>query len=300
MTSTAVTAPKMSWAKIVNPNPVSSPSSSVQTEVVAVIDIIQTRQAPAPTPNLKKPFKQEIDYVAAEMARDFYEQHQTEIVATARRNDLESLFHKFVPNPAREFAMVLFAMAKGFKCVNVFNRGQELEWFKTSKTAINRAFRALKKPVQSSNGWTTVGGKVEDSPVAQSEPDEVVETPKQMKRNPEPVVPTFKREIAPVPTLPETTETVPLSLDQIVGNISTLKQEISDLDTEIEALLTFHREHLREINRSTEISDKSLGQHFHGFHTASVQRLEQVLDEIQAEINKKREKLTLYCDMLKQ
>ena len=300
MTSNATaTAPKLSWAKIVNPNPVSSPSSSVQTDVVAIIDIIQTRQDSSA--NSKKIFKQEVDYVAAEMARDFYEQHQTEIVATARRNELESLFHKFFPNPAREFAMVLFAMAKGFKCVNVFNRGQELEWFKTSKTAINRAFRALKKPVQSSNGWTTVGGKVEDSPVAQSEPDEVVETPKQVfKRNPEPAAPTFKREIVPVPTLPETTETVPQTLDQIVGNISALKQEISDLDTEIEALLAFHREHLREINRTPEISDKSLGQHLHGFHTTSVQRLEQVLDEIQAEINKKREKLALYCDMLKQ
>jgi hypothetical protein len=301
MTSTAAatTAPKLSWAKIVNPNPVSSPSSSVQTDVVAIIDIIQTRQDSSA--NSKKIFKQEVDYVAAEMARDFYEQHQTEIVATARRNELESLFHKFFPNPAREFAMVLFAMAKGFKCVNVFNRGQELEWFKTSKTAINRAFRALKKPVQSSNGWTTVGGKVEDSPVAQSEPDEVVETPKQVfKRNPEPAAPTFKREIVPVPTLPETTETVPLLLDQIVGTISTLKQEISDLDTEIEALLAFHREHLREINRTPEISDKSLGQHLHGFHTTSVQRLEQVLDEIQAEINKKREKLAVFCDMLKQ
>jgi hypothetical protein len=295
MTSTAATAtvPKMSWAKIVNPNPVSSPSSSVQTDVVAVIDIIQTRQDPAPTSNLRKPFKQEVDYVAAEMAKNFYDQCQEKIVGTARRNDLETLFNQFFPNPAREFPMVLFAMAKGFKCVNVFNRGQDLEWFKTSKTAINRAFRALKKPVQSSNGWTTVGGKVEDSPVAQSEPNEVVETP---KRNPEPATPTFK----PVPTLPETTETVPLSLDQIVGTISALKQEISDLDTEIEALLAFHREHLREIKRTTEISDKSLGEHLHAFHTASVQRLEPVLDEIQAEIDQKREKVALYCDMLKQ
>jgi hypothetical protein len=297
--SAAVT--KMSWAKIVNPNPVSSPSSSVQTDVVAVIDIIQTRQdpAPAPTSNLRKPFKQEVDYVAAEMARNFYEQCQDKIVGTARRNDLEALFNQFFPNPDREFAMVLFAMAKGFKCVNVFNRGQDLEWFKTSKTAINRAFRALKKPVQSSNGWTHVGGKVEDSPVAQ--PETPVAQPETPKRNPEPVTaPNFQREIEPVPTLPETTETAPMSLDQIVGTISGLKQEMVDLDTEIEALLAFHREHLREINRSTEISNKSLGEHLHAFHTASVQRLEQVLDEIQSEINQKREKVALYCDMLKQ
>jgi hypothetical protein len=299
--ATANVVTKMSWAKIVNPNPVSSPSSSVQTDVVAVIDIIQTRQDPAPA-TTRKPFKQEVDYVAAEMAKNFYEQCQDKIVGTARRNDLEALFNQFFPNPDREFAMVLFAMAKGFKCVNVFNRGQDLEWFKTSKTAINRAFRALKKPVQSSNGWTHVGGKVEDSPVAQSESDELVETPKAKpketpKQNPEPTVASnFK----PVPTLPETTEAAPMSLDQIVGTISALKQEITDLDNEIQALLAFHREHLREINRTTEISDKSLGQHLHEFHTASVQRLEQVLDEIQAEIDQKREKVALYCDMLKQ
>ena len=303
MSAANATANKMSWAKIVNPNPSSSPSSNITQDVVAIIDIIQTTsQDAAASATTKKHFKQEVDYRAAEMAKNFYDQCQDKIVATARRNDLEALFNQHFPNPYREFAMVLFAMAKGFKCVNVFNRGQDLEWFKTSKTAINRAFRALKKPVQSSDGWTAVGGKVEDFPVAKPESSEPAEKPKEnTKKNPEPVAaPTFKREIVPVPTLPETTEIVPMSLDQIVGTISELKQEIADLDNEIEALLAFHREHLREINRSTEISNKSLGQHLHEFHTASVQRLEQVLDDIQAEINQKREKVALYCDMLKQ
>jgi hypothetical protein len=285
---------KMSWAKIVNPNPASSPSSSSKTDVIAIIDITQTREDPNP----KKSFREEVDYRAAEMAKNFYEQRQTEIVATARRNDLERLFNQFFPNPEREFAVVLFAMAKGLKCVNVFNRGQQLEWFKTSKTVINRTFRSLKKPVQSSDGWTAVGGKVEDFPTAKLESNETAEEPRE---NQQPLTaPNFKREIEPVPTLPETTEAAPLSLDQIVGTISALKQEISDLDIEIEALLAFHREHLREINRSTGISNKPLGEHLHAFHTASVQRLEQVLDEIQAEINHKRERLALYCDMLKQ
>ena len=295
MSAAAATTPvnKMSWAKIVNPNPLSS-SSDAKTDVIAIIDITQTHEDPNP----KKPFKQEVDYRAAEMAKNFYEQNQDKIVGTARRNDLERLFNQFFPNPEREFAVVLFAMAKGLKCVNVFNRGQQFEWFKTSKTVINRTFRSLKKPVQSSDGWTAVGGKVEDFPTAKLESNETTEEPRE---NQQPVTaPNFRREIEPVPTLPETTETVPLSIDQIVGNISALKQEISDLDIEIEALLAFHREHLREINRSTGISNKSLGQHLHGFHTASVQRLEQVLDEIQAEINQKRESLALYCDMLKQ
>jgi len=280
--STAVNK-QMSWAKIVNPN---STSSTTKQDVVAIIDIIHTHEET----KTKKPLRQEVDYRAAEMAKNFYEQCQEKIIATARRNDLEKLFNQFFPNPEREFSVVLFAMAKGLKCVNVFNRGQDLEWFKTSKTAINRTFRNLKKPVQTTDGWTTVGGKLEDFPTSNLEPCQ----------NPEHTAPNFRREIETVPTLPETTETTPLSLDQIVSNISGLKQEIADLDTEIEALLAFHREHLREINRTTEISNKSLGQHLREFHTSSVQRIEQVLDDIQSEINQKREKVALYCDMLKQ
>lgn len=274
--STAGINSKMSWAKIVNPEA----GSSSTGEIVAVIDIY--REAPAENEQKdespKKGFSQVIDPVAFGVAKNFYEQWHTEVIATTRRNDLESLYRKFSTDQQCEFPVVLFALAKGMKVVNVFNRGQDLEWHKTSKSTINRTKRSFSKPTQQADGWTTVGREI---------------------RVAEKAAPKFKKEEVPVPTLPDTpAESLPM--DEIVAKIGQIKGDIKDLDTEIEALLLFHREHLREINRSEIISDKSLGQHLHNFHHRMVIELEKVLDEIQAAIVEKRQAQSHYCDMLKQ
>jgi hypothetical protein len=267
---------KMSWAKIVNPEA----GSSSAGEIVAVIDIyreapaVKEQQEEAP----KRSFSQEIDPVAFSVAQNFYEQWQTDVIATTRRNELESLYRRFSTDPKCEFAVVLFALAKGMKVVNVFNRGQDLEWHKSSKSTINRAKRSFSKPTQKEDGWTTVGREIR-----------VVEKP----------TPKFKKEETSVPTLPDSpVESLPM--DEIVTKIGQIKGDIKDLDTEIEALLLFHREHLREINRVQIISDKSLGQHLDNFHRQMVIELEKVLDDIQSAIVKKRQAQSHYCDMLKQ
>jgi hypothetical protein len=267
---------KISWAKIVNPEA----GSASTGEIVAVIDIY--REAPAATEQReeapKRSFSQEIDPVAFSVAQNFYEQRHADVTATTRRNELERLYRKFSTDPQCEFPVVLFALAKGMKVVNVFNRGQDLEWHKSSKSTINRAKRSFSKPIQKEDGWTTVGREIR-----------VAEKPS----------PKFKKEETVVPTLPDT-PAESLSMDEIVGKIGQIKGDIKDLDTEIEALLVFHREHLREINRIQDISDKSLGQHLNDFHHRMVIELEKVLDSIQSEIVEKRQAQSHYCDMLKQ
>jgi hypothetical protein len=267
---------KMSWAKIVNPEA----GSSSAGEIVAVIDIY--REVPAAKEQReeapKRSFSQAIDPIAFCVAQNFYEQWQTDVIATTRRNELEKLYRRFSTDQKCEFAVVLFALAKGMKVVNVFNRGQDLEWHKSSKSTINRAKRSFSKPIQKEDGWTTVGREIR-----------VVEDSS----------PKFKKEESVVPTLPDT-PSESLSMDEIVGKIGQIKGDIKDLDTEIEALLVFHREHLREINRVQDISDKSLGQHLNDFHHRMVIELEKVLDSIQSEIVEKRQAQSLYCDMLKQ
>ena len=284
--STAVESiTKKSWAKIVNP---SASESSKKNEVVAVIDIYRETtiaESAAKEEPPKKSYSQDVDPVAFEIAQDFYEQWHSDVSATTRRNDLEKLFYQHYPNPQREFAIVLFALAKGMKVVNVFNRGQDLEWQKFSKRTINRTKRTLKKPVQSQDGWTYIGKSAPETQPEQT--NDVAPSPN------------FNQESTPVPTLPESEETV-LTMDEIIAKISKVNGEIKDLDTEIESLLVFHREHLREMKRTEEISNKSLGQYLNTFHDQMVHNLETVLDSIQSEINAKKTEKSRYCDMLKQ
>jgi hypothetical protein len=268
-----------SWAKIVNPT-----AGERAGEVVAVIDIY--REMPSVKPenqeNPKRSHNQEVDHVALKIAQDFYEQCQKEITATTRRNDLEKIFRNFCEQPEREFAVVLYALAKGMKVVNVFERGASLEWHKFNPSVINRTKRSLKKPTTSNDGWTTKG----QPPVAK---EYQVEPAK------------FQREETHVPSLPEAViENEPLSMDEIIQTIAQSKAEIKELDNEIESLLNFRREHLGEINRVQEISNKDLGAHLKGFHEHRVIDLESLLDSIQAEINSKKEIQSRYCDMLKQ
>ena len=277
MTSSEI-AEKKTWAKIVNPD--------AGSQVVAVIDIYRT--LPSDNEGKKeespKSFKQEVDPVAFKIAQDFYEKCQTEITATTRRNDLEKIFKTWIQNPEREFSMVLYALAKGMKVVNVFDRGAALEWHKCHSSTINRTKRAMKKPCQTSDGWTSIGtpSQKKEEPIEESYPK-----------------PKFDREDVSVPNLPEVEPEI-LSMTEIVEKIGQIKTEIKGLDTEIESLLAFHREHLREINRVDEIQPKDLGNYLKTFHEQMIIELERVLDSIQAEINSKRELQSRYCDMLKQ
>jgi hypothetical protein len=267
---------KKSWANVVNP--------SAGRDVVAVIDIYteNTQVAIEPTQeNTKRPstFKQDVDPEAFKIAEEFYKNHQDEITKTTRRNDLEKIFYKQYPNPMVEFPVVLYALAKGMKVVNVFDRGSCLEWHKTNPATINRVKRSFKKPSQTSDGWTHIGNaRAQTEPIS---PQHFEPEDKNAQNHP-------------------IDKSEKLSLDELVQKIGSIKAEITDLDSEINFLLTFHTEHLREIQRAQEINDKELGIFLKSFHEKMVVELERVLDTIQAEINSKKEIQSSYCDMLKQ
>jgi hypothetical protein len=267
---------KKSWAHVVNP--------AAGRDVVAVIDIYTENTQAAVEPKqemVKRPttFKQDVDPEAFKIAEQFYKTHYEEITKTTKRNDLEKIFHHYHPNPVIEFPVVLYAMAKGMKVVNVFDRGSCLEWHKTNPATINRAKRLFKKPSQTSDGWTHMG-----TPCAQTE-----------TISPQPFEQEIKNE-QPHPI--QASEN--LTLDEIVEKIGSIKAEISHLDSEIGSLLNFHTEHLNEIQRVDEIKDKELGVFLKSFHQKMIVELERVLDTIQAEINSKKEIQANYCDMLKQ
>jgi len=265
---------KKTWAMIVNPD--------AGSEVVAVIDIYRESPKKEQEPEInrnQKSFKSEVDPVGFKIAQDFYEKCGAQITTTTRRNDLEKIFTAWNPHSEREFPIVLYALAKGMKVVNVFDRGAALEWHKCHTANINKTKRAMKKPHQGADGWTNIG-------------------PPEDKKD----EPLDEKEFTPKVHQAEVSETIPvtLSMDEIVQKISQTKSEINDLDSEIQSLLAFHREHLREIDRVESIQDKQLGVYLKKFHERMVTELEKVLDSIQAEINSKKEIQSHYCDMLKQ
>ena len=267
---------KKSWANVVNP--------SAGRDVVAVIDVYTENKQVSMEPkqeNPKRPstFKQDVDPEAFKIAEEFYKNHHEEITKTNKRNDLEKIFYKQYPNPMVEFPVVLYALAKGMKVVNVFDRGSCLEWHKSNPATINRVKRSFKKPTHTGDGWTQMGkAPTQTEPISTQHLE-----PEDKNAQNHPIDKSEK------PTL-----------DELVQKIGSIKAEINDLDSEISFLLTFHTEHLREIQRVDEINDKELGVFLKGFHEKMIVELERVLDTIQAEINSKKEIQSSYCDMLKQ
>jgi hypothetical protein len=71
------------------------------------------------------------------------------------------------------------------------------------------------------------------------------------------------------------------------------------LESEIEALIPFHREHLRELKRFEGLSDP-FAKKLAVFHDNSARNLEDMLDELQNEVNRITKLKNQHCDMLKQ
>lgn len=297
MSATAV-ATKKSWANIVG----KSDTSSMET--VAIIEVHEYHdEAPAVAVPIKtherkfvaekKNYSADIDPVALDIARDFYECYQSDITGFTRRNDLQQFFHQEMPQAEREFPIVLYALAKGLRLVNCFNRGQDLEWrepSKMKKKTYNKDAGASKKKTVSADGWVTVGKIV---PTAVSVP---ISLPVEDLGTPSP---RFSREVD-VPVTQKPDEDRPkMSDDEIMAKIASFKADIKDLESEIEALIPFHREHLREFKRFEGLPNpwaKKLAT----FHDNSARNLEDMLDELQNEANRITKLKNQHCDMLKQ
>jgi len=298
MTTNAATATNaMSWAKIVKSHLDRNPESEIVIEIEHPAAATATEQPTIPQLHHSHHSK-EVDPLAKEIAIQFYEQYHTQLHGLVRRNDVEHLFHQKFPTSQKDFAVVLFALAKGLKCVNVFNRGQDLQWFPLTKTQLNRIKRSMKQKVPSTDGWTAIGAKAtQQQQDEDSHQLELIEQEHDEQTKPKPDFTT--ENVQNVPSFPNTPEQDSISPEDLMHQISQVRGQIKELDGEIESLITFHREHLREMNRVKTISDTQLGFDLFNFHDLMKSKFEVVLTDLQAEMSGKRERLARVCDLLK-
>ena len=284
---------------------------SRRDQVVIEIDFTSTKPVPQQTVAVPQqtaaatkhtePLKTTVDDRALEIARSFYGSPQSaNIRSLTTRRALAELFRSVVGESPVSFAMVLFAMAKGMRVVNVFDSGEKLEWRNVASSSSSSASEQpiLKKPATATasvatsakkvivttdkEGWSTVvkgNAKPKDTPPAVHVAREVLE----------PIV--VEREVLePVAAVAEpvsqTDET------KLIEDLQVAKNSIRKLEAEIAILVDEHtsiQEQIKicPIERVVE------------FHRATITQLEHILDGMEAErvalIQHKNE----LCDKLK-
>ena len=287
---------------------------SRREEVVVEIDFASTKPV-VPEPVVAattaatkhtEPLKTTVDDRALEIARSFYGSPQAaNIRSITSRKELAELFRSIVGESPVSFAMVLFAMAKGMRVVNVYASGEKLEWrtVAPSSSSSNASEQPIvkKKPVASSahtatpatkkmanvttdkEGWSTIvkgtakpkdtSSVVPVSAVVAAEPEKPATT---VVAAPEPVV------VAAVAE-PEA---------QIIEDLQATKASIRKLEAEIAILVDEHSS-IQEQIKSCPI------ERVVEFHRVTIAQLEHLLDGMEAErvalIQHKNE----LCDKLK-
>ena len=282
-------------------------------EVVVEIDFASTKPVvPEPvvaatTTKHTEPLKTTVDDRALEIARSFYGSPQAaNIRSITSRKELAELFRSIVGESPVSFAMVLFAMAKGMRVVNVYASGEKLEWRTVAPSSSSSSSNASeqpivkKKPVSSSahtatpatkktanvttdkEGWSTIvkgTAKPKDISVAVvatvvAEPEKPATT---VVAAPEPVV------VVAAVAEPEA---------QIIEDLQATKASIRKLEAEIAILVDEHSS-IQEQIKSCPI------ERVVEFHRVTIAQLEHLLDEMEAErvalIQHKNE----LCDKLK-
>jgi hypothetical protein len=295
---------------------VAGKKKSRRGEVVIEIDFASTKPiVPEPvvaaataTTKHTEPLKTTVDDRALEIARSFYGSPQAaNIRSITSRKDLAELFRSIVGESPVSFAMVLFAMAKGMRVVNVYASGEKLEWrtvapssssssaseqkpdtkSSASSTHTNATATATKKTpnvTTDKEGWSHIvkgTAKPKDTSsvvavVAEPEKPAVV-----VAAAPEPEKPAVVVAAAPEP-----------EEAQIIEDLQATKASIRKLETEIAILVDEH----------TSIQDQIKCcpiERVVEFHRATITELEHLLDGMEAErvalIQHKNE----LCDKLK-
>jgi hypothetical protein len=140
---------------------------SRREQVVIEIDYTSAKPLPQQVPEPvvhaaatkhTEPLKTTVDDRALEIARSFYGSPQsTNIRSITTRKELADLFRSVVGESPVSFAMVLFAMAKGMRVVNVYASGEKLEWRTVAPSASSSASEQpiMKKPVTKSSSSST-------------------------------------------------------------------------------------------------------------------------------------------------
>ena len=331
------------WASVANRNmpmtaTLSKPTTTMTTHV--------TEKTPSEITNnvVSSTVKSEVHPQALEIAKDFYVKFYDEIVQTQHRDELRSVFSSYAPQANnRAFSIVLYAMAKGMRVVNVFNHGQ-VEWRESSTTQeylTTKKKGGKQKLIVQPDGWTSVGVPSTDVLEGVKHP---IPTPA-VKKLPPPIrmndsnmfvslAEATNTEGEGAEALPLSTESIRVSprpqdtkddtpsprfskegeyivktrattfpeynMDELMERIRIISERIKTHDMEIENLIPFHREHLREMRRINGMDSRSeLEERLRVFHDTQSQRIADMLDDIQDEMNRLiKDKRTL-CDQLK-
>jgi hypothetical protein len=292
-------------------------------EVVVEIDFASTKPivpepvvaATATTTKHTEPLKTTVDDRALEIARSFYGSPQAaNIRSITSRKELAELFRSIVGESPVSFAMVLFAMAKGMRVVNVYASGEKLEWRTvapssssvTTATGSNSTTSTQKKPVastatkSSSSTHTNATKKTANVTIDKEGWSHIVKGTAKPKDTSS-VVP-VSAVVAAEPEKPATTvvaapEPVVVAAvaepeAQIIEDLQATKASIRKLEAEIAILVDEH----------TSIQDQIKScpiERVVEFHRVTIAQLEHLLDGMEAErvalIQHKNE----LCDKLK-
>lgn len=253
-----------------------------KTEVVAVIDVVEV-----PAAAEKKEYKNEVDPSALRLALNFYDTKRSTITETTRRSDLAKIFAETYPQTTIDFAVVLFALAKGLRCVNVFNRGQNLEWREPHKQTLNKLRREMKKPVKVDHFDEPAPTPVKTAPVPAPTPSAPVKKAPETSKPVEPIrQPKFEA------------ETVKIDSNDILGSMASIIKQINLLDSEITELMPFHEQHLLQIARIEKGQRTSITEKLHDLHTGQAKEIEMALDAMTSEIAELKKRKNELCEKL--
>jgi hypothetical protein len=310
------------------PQPAAGKKKSRRDQVVIEIDYTPTKPVPqqAPEPVVAatatatrhtEPLKTTVDDRALEIARSFYGSPQAaNIRSITTRKELAGLFRNIVGESPVSFAMVLFAMAKGMRVVNVYASGEKLEW-RTVAPSSSAGSSASEQPIQKkpSTTATVIAGPGPNKPSSASSANtkkSVVTTDKDgwttvVKGNAKPkdtstIVdvaaekPTPTTIIAPSAAEPVVAEAAPQNDDEmmqkIINDLQTTKNSIRKLEAEIAILVDEHS--------SIEAQIKSCPiERVVEFHRITITQLEHLLDGMEADRVALVQHRNELCDKLK-
>ena len=257
---------------------------------------------PVPVQAAAEPLKTTVDDRALEIARAFYNSQSDSIRSILTRKDLAARFHSTMSESPVSFAMVLFAMAKGMRVVNVYDSGAKLEWRTIAPTtgggaakpssiaAVKPAPIAAAKPsaapakmVTDKDGWSTIIAK------GGAKAQNIVVAAPAITTAPAPTI-----TAAPAPTITAITDTPTASVaeDELISVLQETKSKIRRLETEIETLVDEHTNIKHQITLCPI-------QRVVDFHRVTIATLESLLDGLEAERVELIAHKNELCDKLK-
>lgn len=290
-----------SWSQIVGKSRSAKIENAThQDEIVAVIEVHHEQE---PVRNYSK----QVDPRALQVAEHFYTKHMDAVLETSRRSALEELYNNVMREYTRAvgFPVMLYALAQGMKVVNVFNRGQQLEWHKPRNQYL-KASRNTKKIHKLDDGWISIG-----APVVEVEKDTKSKTDSEypgtfipatellevvVEKMDEPV------NVEEKTTTPEKRTTTPekkMTNDEIIDELHNLKNSIRDHDNGICSLVCFHNDHNREIQNLSNLSCE-VAKRISKYHEKAKNELADFLDQLQNELDTMRSRQSELVKMLKE